>query len=932
MRLYNFTIFLSFILFFSFANDTFADNEKAAQLYEDAVMRLNNDDTKGAIVQLKNALKENPDMLPARVLLGKAYLKDNQPDSAENELLNANILGADQALTLLPLAQAYYAQFKFRTLIKNIDITGLPADIQSQLLVIIGLTELKLGKIAEAGDSFKQAEQLYPIASAVSGRALVLMHQGKLDEAKKMLTRAEQLDANEASIWTVRASISHLQGNLKKALEEYGQSLALDKNNLDARLARIGIYLDLNQHEAAYKEIEVIHNEYEFEPRSIYLYAILLLRENNYPEAQKALQKAANIISEINPVILNNSRTLLLLSGMVFYDLKQYEQAINYLDLFIKKHPQEIGARKILGNIYLHQRKYSKALEILKPAYQLAPNNPRLLALLGNAYMYTGQPDKAVTLLEKAAVFSNNKANIRTDLALGYLSAGEPELSLSELKSIYEGDTNQTSTGMVLMLVYYKLGKLDKALQLAKQLIIKEADNVVFLNWMGSIEAANGDYENANKHFQQAISLNPDFIAAQINQGKLLLAQNQPEEAKAHYKLILQQHPDHIATIIELARVYEFEGNYQKAIQIVEPLLHLNKEDISTRLYLIHLYTLADLNEKAYYLAEETQDLAPKNMDILLTIVSTALAAGKPDDAKLAFKHMKDIALTDGESFFRIARAELQAGFLKDAISSMSLSLHYRPDYLPAQIILVESLIQDGQIQYAADLAKEIKQKYPERNVSYRLTGDILMQQNHPEQAIKEYQKALNLKANSQNILNLYQTLAQNHMLDDGIKLLTDWLKKHSNDHQVRYALAQANFQKGDIISAQKNLEIILRSSPEQALLLNNLANLYALSKSPQAIETARKAIKLAPYNPEINDTLGWLLVQNNKATEGLRYLREAHFRKGENPEIRYHIAVALHQLGRNKEALNELKIALGAKQTFNGIKDAEKLNKELNK
>lgn len=934
MNMYLFKILtpLLIVLVFSIPQLVIADIEKAAQLYEDAVIRLNDDDTQGAIIQLKNVLKNDPDMLPARVLLGKSYLQDGQPVNAEFELLNANRLGADRALTLPSLAQAYFLQFKYQSLIKHIDIKGLPADVQSELLVYIGQAQLKLGHIEKAADSFALAEQKNRTASAVSGAALVLMHQGKLEAAKNMLVEAEQLDANKASVWNVRASISHLQGNLKKALEEYGKVLELDKKDLDARLARIGIFLDLDNRAAAAKDIDYIREEYKYEPRSIYLKSVLLLREGNKKQALEELQEAANIISEIAPAVLNNNRALLMLAGMVFYDLKQYEQAITYLDLFVKKYPEQLGARKILGSIYLEQREYEKSLIVLQPAYAFAPSDPRLLALLGNAYMHSGQSDLAVELLEKAAVFSYEQADIRTDLALGYLSAGDQKLALDELLSIYEKDKTQTATGMVLTLVYYKLGQLDKALKLAEELIVREPDNVVFLNWVGSIAAANRQFEQARQYFERAVELDSNFIVAQINLGKLLLAQDRPEDARAHYLSILEQHPDHIATLIELARVDEYQGNFQKAIQTIKKTLRLNREQINTRSYLVQLYTRSGQTDEAFYMAEEVRDLTPEDMNALLTVVSTALAAGKVDDAKLSFKHMKDLALTDGDSFFRIARAELQAGFLKDAIKTMSLSLHYQPDYLPAKIILAESLLQDGQTKYANDLAIEIKSANPELAASFRLMGDVLMQLKRPKEAVKEYQQALNREAVTKNLLNLYQAMAQSNEIKKGSEMIAEWLKTHPDDRQSRYILAGANFQLGELESAQKNLQIILKVLPQQPVLLNNLANLYALTKDPRAIETARKAIELAPEDPAINDTLGWLLVQQGDADQGLRYLREAHFRKGDDLEIRYHIAVALYKLGRNKESLNELSQILSLKQDFKGIEAARKLQTDLKK
>jgi Flp pilus assembly protein TadD len=76
-------------------------------------------------------------------------------------------------------------------------------------------------------------------------------------------------------------------------------------------------------------------------------------------------------------------------------------------------------------------------------------------------------------------------------------------------------------------------------------------------------------------------------------------------------------------------------------------------------------------------------------------------------------------------------------------------------------------------------------------------------------------------------------------------------------------------------------------------------------------VTTARRAQQLAPDVPQINDTLGWILVENGEAEAALPYLREAVARQSDDPSLRYHLAVALHRLGRDVESAQELQIAV---------------------
>ena len=56
---------------------------KASQLYEDALVRYEKKDLKGAIIQLKNAIQIDRKMLPVHLLLGRALLADGEFNAAE---------------------------------------------------------------------------------------------------------------------------------------------------------------------------------------------------------------------------------------------------------------------------------------------------------------------------------------------------------------------------------------------------------------------------------------------------------------------------------------------------------------------------------------------------------------------------------------------------------------------------------------------------------------------------------------------------------------------------------------------------------------------------------------------------------------------------------------------------------------------------------
>jgi Flp pilus assembly protein TadD len=113
-------------------------------------------------------------------------------------------------------------------------------------------------------------------------------------------------------------------------------------------------------------------------------------------------------------------------------------------------------------------------------------------------------------------------------------------------------------------------------------------------------------------------------------------------------------------------------------------------------------------------------------------------------------------------------------------------------------------------------------------------------------------------------------------------------------------------------------------------LPLSNTARPYQLRKDGRAPDYALRAVEVAPKWAVPLDTLGWILVTEGEPAEGLKLLREARARAPQNLLIRYHLAVALSELGRSAEARQELGAILDARPDLEWIDEARALYEAL--
>ena len=75
--------------------------------------------------------------------------------------------------------------------------------------------------------------------------------------------------------------------------------------------------------------------------------------------------------------------------------------------------------------------------------------------------------------------------------------------------------------------------------------------------------------------------------------------------------------------------------------------------------------------------------------------------------------------------------------------------------------------------------------------------------------------------------------------------------------------------------------------------------------------------MNLAPSNPAIKDTVGWIYYKQGRFDKAYPFLAEASAALPQHPVVRYHHAVALARIGKQEEALSELKAALSLPGPF---------------
>ena len=102
----------------------------------------------------------------------------------------------------------------------------------------------------------------------------------------------------------------------------------------------------------------------------------------------------------------------------------------------------------------------------------------------------------------------------------------------------------------------------------------------------------------------------------------------------------------------------------------------------------------------------------------------------------------------------------------------------------------------------------------------------------------------------------------------------------------------------------EASLRQVMTLSPSQHHAYNALG--YSLAERnvrlPEALTLIEKALQLAPNDPYIMDSLGWVQFRMGRLTESEKTLRQAYGLRAD-PEIAVHLGEVLWKLGQKDEA-----------------------------
>lgn len=844
-----------------------------------------------AVIEARSVLQDDPANVDARLALARYAMAAGDAPTAAKELGKAIELGADADAVrddyLAALVEA-------RMYADAVQLTEEGA-LSPEARVLRGRALLGAGRFDEAEIEFKAALERQPgLQEALVGLAELAVLRGQPEQATEQLGRIPEEARTTPRYHEVRGMAALSGGDFDEAVAAYKRALELSQPDpygvrgfwLRGRLAEA--WLAAGKVAEARREAEKLLAQAPRHPFSLYLMARIELQQGNPAEA---LRHAQALLGS-QP----NSLQARVIAGAASLALGNATQAESYVAPAVAANPGNALARRLLAQIRIALGQPQGAVDTLAPVMSETAD-PQLMDLYAVANVQAGRADSAAEMLLRRLEANPEDKALRIKTAYALIGAGRPSEAVSVLEQTEAGDALQLQRDMLLLRGYLADNEDEKARDLADRILGYSGESPARVGLVAAMFADTGRYDMAESLFQKVLASNPDSVAVMRSLGWLELARNDPEKARTWFDRAIELAPDDADVLMDRARLAQAEGDTARYVDLLERARSADGDALAPRLLLAQERVRSGDLKAAESLAREAVDVRPGDVAALNVLGVVLIGQDRPLDAETILLRAVQADPTEPVARLNLARAQVRAGKTEAARRSFREAIALAPDALVPRAVFAEFLLGLGELPQAEREISRLQADHPEAGSTRMLAADLAMRQGKYEAAETLYAELADDGGSRRAVMGLYY--ARSFLgKPDASEVLREWVAAHPTDGGAGVALAQALKRQGQDAAAIRQYEALLEQYPQSALVLNNLAWLYFETGDERAVEMARRAHELAPDSSAITDTLGWILFKRGETQRARELLEQAASQAPAEPEIQYHLAVALADTG----------------------------------
>lgn len=388
---------------------------------------------------------------------------------------------------------------------------------------------------------------------------------------------------------------------------------------------------------------------------------------------------------------------------------------------------------------------------------------------------------------------------------------------------------------------------------------------------LSTLLARHQDKPEVLKLMQALAKPYPDVPEARLAVAQAAWNADNVEVSLEETRAALKLRPDWELAALFTAQVLQRRSN-EEALRYLEGYLRDYPKALDARLNYARLLVASKNYPEARRQFEVLVAEYPENADVGMAVALLAMQANDHDAAETQLKRLLELNYKDPD-IVRYYLGQLNEDRKRpDEALKWYSAVTQGEQFIPAQARYAAILAKQGKLPEARKHLQEATARDPQQRVQLTQAEAQLLRDANA------YQEAFDV---------LGQALAK---MPDTPDLLYD------------YAMAAEKVNRLDILEA--NLKQLIKLRPDHAHAYNALG--YTFADRNQRIEEAYRlietALKLAPDDPFIQDSMGWVLYRMGRNQEGLDYLQRA-FKQRPDAEIAAHLGEVLWALDQRDAA-----------------------------
>ena len=452
------------------------------------------------------------------------------------------------------------------------------------------------------------------------------------------------------------------------------------------------------------------------------------------------------------------------------------------------------------------------------------------------------------------------------------LYARMPGAAIEAARIWYETEPSSMQALQTLASLLINAKRHDEALPYLQKLFVADGSNAGdgFLH-LSRLLASSQDKAVALKLVQQLAQPYPELAQAHFAVAQAAIAAEQSELALVEVRTASRLKPDWDLPVLFEAQLLQRQSNAQ-ALKRLAAFLDRYPKAREVRL----TYARILVAERMYTEARaEFQTLSkdfPDNIDVVFAVGVLSLQLQDYALAEANFKRLLVLPYRDKNT------VRMYLGQIAEEQKKYPEALRWYDEvaggeqYLKAQMRHALVLSKQGKLDAARAHLRQIDVNSDQERVQLLLTeAQLLRDANQPHEAFD--------------------------LIGNALKDMPD-----QPDLLYDYAMLAEKIERVDLLEA--NLKKLISLQPDHAHAYNALGYSFADRnlRLPEAQGLIEKALQLAPDDPFIIDSMGWVLYRMGKSKQALEYLRKAYSARPD-PEIAAHLGEVLWVAGEQREA-----------------------------